>query len=596
MTMNPKKQLPQVTVESWRSSLRIALIYAVFGFIWIIFSDSILSWLVKDPQKLTSIQTYKGWFYVAVTAWLIFVLVRARLLKIEELNRSLREQQEFFRSLIDHSPQAMAVLTMNGDVQNINERFTDLFGYTQEDCPTFEAWQGLTQRDADDRATARIGWEQFASEFLGKDTQAPPFEVKITCKTGTVRDIRCHLRQIGAVAVLTFEDVTDIKNMWKERLDLEAKMAQSNRLESLGVMAGGIAHDFNNILAAIVGFGEMAQMDSPADGSARDSIDKVLAASDRARDLVRQILIFSRRNDQQLKPIDLAQTVEEALSLVTVTLPPTVEIRRMIDPNAGVVLADQTQINQIVFNLCTNSYHAMTEGVGVLVVEVSPCDRSDLKVSTLADLEPGPLVRLRVTDDGSGMDEKTQSRIFEPFFTTKRVGKGAGMGLSVVHGVVGSHNGAMEVESSPGQGTSISVYLPRQDSTTPIACSEEVKAEGGHERILFVDDEPMLAELGQATLESLGYRVVSVTSASQALDLFRDDPCGFDLLVTDQIMPQMSGTELVREVRAVKPDFPIVMCTGFSDVLDHSLVQNAGMLHKPVTRETLALAVRKALD
>jgi len=600
MIKTPISSEPEGAADSWRSAIRIALIYAAFGFAWIIFSDSILSWFVRDTHRMTSLQTYKGWFYVAVTAWLIFILVRVRLQRIEELNRSLLGQQAFFRSLIDHSPQAMVVVDGEGSFQHVNERFTEIFGYTQDDCPNLEAWWPLAYPDPQARAGIHEDWDRLFSESLETGIPAPPYEAKVTCKTGVVRDIRFHFRQVGGVAVVSFEDMTDIKQMWSERLDLEAKLAQSNRLESLGVMAGGIAHDFNNILTAIVGHSEMVREDLSTEGPARESIGKVLGAADRARDLVRQILAFSRRDKQEFKSLDIASTVNEAMSLVVATLPSSVAVNLEVDPQAGFVLADRTQVNQILFNLCTNAYHSFSDGDGKILVRISTCELGDQRPGGLADLARGPYVRLDVVDNGVGMDEETRNRIFEPFFTTKETGQGIGMGLSVVHGVIGSHGGAIEVESVPGQGTTVSVYFPRQEEGLEQTDAPRIQvAESGRERILFVDDEQILADLGKATLESLGYRVVSVTSAPRALDLFRDDPHGFDLLVTDQTMPQMSGVDLVREFKGLKPDMPIVICTGFSEALDESTaleVGAAGFLQKPFGRETLAAAVRKALD
>ena len=383
----------------------------------------------------------------------------------------------------------------------------------------------------------------------------------------------------------TFQDIT-------ERKQREVDQLQASRLESIGVLAGGIAHEFNNVLTAIMGFTELATLDVPRASPTYGYLQAVLTASHRAKELVQQILTFSRKSHPVRQAVSLPILAQEALSLVRASMPTTIAIESHIDPQAGEVLADPTHLHQILMNLCTNAEHAMRQTGGILEVCVTRVEVHGTGVAH-PTLPPGAYVRLTVRDTGDGIPPEVLAHIFEPFFTTKAIGEGTGMGLAIVHGIVTSYGGTVSVESSPGGGSTFTVDLPRlaQTAKAPPAPAPGEKPPQGHARILFVDDEAPLARLGQEALSVMGYNVVAVVDSGEALDRFRAAPQQFDLVVTDQTMPVMTGTQLAQELRRIRDDIPIVLCTGFSHIVDADRARALGVnafCMKPVNMRDLA--------
>jgi CheY-like chemotaxis protein len=370
-------------------------------------------------------------------------------------------------------------------------------------------------------------------------------------------------------------------------------------METLGTLAGGIAHDFNNILQAIVGCTELAQHVLPADNPAAAYLARVVDGTGRARKLVRQILTFSRQDEPERRRIPVEKVVDESLALLRATLPSTIEIRRSGGPG-GSVLADPTQLQQVLMNLCTNAQHAMEESGGVLDVAVERV-QIDVEMSrTQPPLEPGPAVLLRVRDTGCGMSEEIKERIFEPFFSTRDVGRGTGLGLSVAHGIVASHGGAITVESTPGRGTTFHVYLPEAEPALHSVApgGEAVGLPGRPCRILYVDDEESLLVAGKGLLERYGHEVTVKTDGAEALEAFRADPDGFDVVITDQTMPRLTGAQLTRELRALRPDLPVVITTGYSETVDSESIREVGAaayLAKPFGARELVRVLRDVL-
>ena len=392
-------------------------------------------------------------------------------------------------------------------------------------------------------------------------------------------------------------DVTEKLRLQQERDKLEAQLRQAQKMEAIGTLAGGIAHDFNNILGIIMGFAEMSLMDHEKKGEHPGELDQILKAADRAKDLVRQILAFSRQGEQEPRALQMSVVIKEALKMLRASLPTTIDIRQEVG-SKGVVNADPTQIHQIVMNLCTNAAHAMRAHGGLL--EVKLLDENLDRQVPHPDLLPGPYVKLLVRDTGCGINRDIHERIFDPFFTTKTLGEGTGLGLSVVHGIVTSYGGAITVQSEPGKGSAFSVYLPRIEISLGKPLDEaSCTLPTGSERVLFIDDERLLAELAAQMLTPLGYEVTTQTNGWEALTLFRGDPSAFDLVITDQTMPRMTGADLAKELLQVRSNIPIILCTGFSESITREGAIEIGireLLMKPLALKDLAETIRQVLS
>jgi len=385
-----------------------------------------------------------------------------------------------------------------------------------------------------------------------------------------------------------------------EHVKLESQLRQTQKMEAIGTLAGGIAHDFNNILTAILGYGEMVMLQLPPDSPLREQQAQVVKAGERARELVKQILSFSRRTEQKLQPLLVQYIVKEALKLLRASLPSTIQIQENVDVGCGPVLADPSQIHQVIMNLCTNAFQAMLVRGGVMKVALTPVAYAEIDLAERGKLLPGPYLELLVSDTGCGMSEGVRERVFEPFFTTKITGQGTGLGLSVVHGIVTDLGGVVRVDSMPGCGASFRVYLPLVEKGGPeVSPKVDKEVSRGRETVLVLDDEEEIVLLQKSVLEKLGYRVLPYTDSSVALAAFKSAPADFDLIVTDMTMPNLTGAELVPEVLRARPGMPIILCTGFSELIDEEKAKALGVREfriKPVKNDELAEVVRKVLD
>ncbi|MFH1217941.1 MAG: PAS domain S-box protein [Pseudomonadota bacterium] len=405
----------------------------------------------------------------------------------------------------------------------------------------------------------------------------------------------------------TFESVADKiaididrKIAGREKEELQKQVRQMQKMEAIGTLAGGIAHDFNNILTAILGFGDLLKYELHDNSNAQECLEQILLAGKRARDLVKQILAFSRQTEHERQPLHAHLVIKEAVKLLRASIPSPITINENIDSQCGTIMADPTEIHQIVMNLCTNAYHAMQHHGGTLKIELRKMEVAKEITKFSPGMEEGKYVRLRVTDTGQGMDSATLERIFEPYFTTKKIGEGTGMGLALVHGIVQSLHGGIDVKSAPGRGCTFDVYFPAIESEMSAETSAAMtNFPGGTERVLFVDDEEAVAVFNEIFLKKLGYQVTMTTSSSEALRLFRKNPENFDLVITDQMMPHLTGTELAQKITALRPDIPIILLTGFSHMLTPEQAARMGIRQyamKPLLIDHMAQIIRKALE
>ncbi len=398
--------------------------------------------------------------------------------------------------------------------------------------------------------------------------------------------------------VAVYDDVTERKQAKEASERLEVQLRQAQKMEAISTLAGGIAHDFNNILSAILGYTQLAQMKLEDESEVFDDLHEVLQAAERAKKLIKQILVMARSQEQEKQPIELRLIVKEALKLLRASIPSFIEIRREFEAETGVINGDPTQIHQVLMNLCTNAAHAMAEQGGIL--EVTLRTRAIDAGQNEMHLSPGEYLKLTVRDTGHGMTPDVMEKIFDPYFTTKGPGEGTGIGLSVVYGIVSQHNGAITAESDPGKGTAFHVYLPvMRQQKQAVDQALETPLPTGTERILYIDDEPSLAQMGEKMLARLGYDAVSMTSSTNALAMIKEDPHRFDLVITDTTMPQMPGDILARELMKIRPDMPVIICTGYSSRMSMEKAKTMGIrgfLMKPLDFRELAETIRAVLE
>ena len=537
---------------------------------------------------------------LAQTAALVLqnaALRSAALREAAERTAALRESEERFRGVFDRSPVPIALAELpSGRIVAVNDAILAAWGRTREEILEHTTAElGLWGDESDE---ARIAAE------MQRDGSVS--ELQVQMRTGGDRRatvlVSCVTVTIGGrpFSLTTFRDITAQRRTEEQRQRMEAQMRQAQKMESLGTLAGGIAHDFNNILTGIFGFADIARHELPVGHQAHDWLDQITLCAQRAKELVRQILAFSRKNESDRLPHRLDIVVTEAVQLMRSTLPAMVRLETSIASQTPIVLADATQIHQIVMNLCTNAWHALPEVGGVVRVTLEPCAGAPELAAGLPDFPPGPCVRLAVSDEGSGMSAETLEHIFEPFFTTKETGKGTGLGLAVVHGIVKSHGGAITVHSEEGVGTTFELFFPALNK--PVATLMEVEPASvtvGHgERLLLVDDDPTSGLALGRIAESLNYQVTRCTEPRDALARFAAAPADFDLVIVDLAMPLMPGDLLAKELQRHRPEVPIALISGYIDPSRQASLEQLGIrafIRKPVSREEFATALAGAL-
>jgi PAS domain S-box-containing protein len=507
-------------------------------------------------------------------------------------DRKRAEQERILlATAIEQAAEGITIIDRDGMIQYANPASEHISGYTREEL--IGQNHSILRSSKYDRAFYEAMMDKLArgemwtGQMFNEKKDGTPY--KVEASISPIRD------NTGTIVyyVMIARDVT-------REAELETQLRQVQKMEAIGTLAGGIAHDFNNILAAIMGYTEMALYDAPEGTSGRRNLEQVLKAGYRGKDLVKQIITFSRRRDEERRPMQISPIVKEALKLLRASLPSTIDIRQNIKTQSGMVLADPTQIHQVLMNLISNAAYAMREKGGVLEVSLTDVDiNPDGAAPPHLDLKPGPYLKLTVSDTGRGIEHAIIERIFDPFFTTKKPGEGTGMGLAVVHGIVKSYGGAILVDSETGKGSRFDVFFPRIEGTVLPEVDSAAPMPAGNEHILFVDDEAALADMVKQMLERLGYSVVAMTSSLDALEIFKKKADHYDLVITDQTMPHMAGVDLAKEIMRIRPEIPIILCTGFSEVINAEEAKTFGIrefLMKPFATRALAETIRRALD
>ncbi len=508
---------------------------------------------------------------------------------------SLENSEIRFRSLVETATDAIVSIDTQGCITHWNPGAENIFGYTASETMGKNITI-IVPPNAQEAHSSAFARTLACGQLQHVGTSREVFGLK---KDGTELPIELTLSrwQTGEGVFFTsiIRDITERKQQEETRSRLQAQLNQAQKMEAIGVLAGGIAHDFNNILGAIMGYAEMARDDSPDGSQVAGDLDKVLTAANRAKELVKQILGFSRQSTTDRIPIQIQPLISESLKMLRASIPTTINISENIDPRCGVVLAEPTQVHQITMNLCSNAFHSMEETGGKLTVALNTVLIDPLE--KLGSVKPGEYVELTVSDTGRGIGPDIIENIFDPYFTTKEVGKGTGMGLSITHGIITSYGGTITVESILGRGTTFRVYFPviQEEPKKPESIE---KALPGKERILFLDDEEVLTQMGKVMLERLGYTVTAYTKSIEALAHFIRDPQKFDLVITDQTMPTMTGIDLARRMLQIRPDLPIIICTGYSNLVSEESAKIMGIkafVLKPLTRDAIGRLAREVL-
>lgn len=524
------------------------------------------------------------------------VTLEAKLAELQETQTALSKSERKFRAIFNQTFELMGLLAPDGILLDANQTVLLFCNVCESEVIGSYFWETPWWSYSEEQRT-RIR-SAVAQAAAGETVR---FEAIYQENNARLHFIDFSLKPLmgdnGNVVMLIAEgrDITANKK-------LENDLRQAQKMEAIGTLAAGIAHDFNNILTSIVGNTEMALEKLPEGDPVRRNIERVRLSGFRATDLVKQILTFSRQTEQECLPVQLTEIVTEVLKLLRSTLPSTIDICIDINipPESSIVMAASTQLHQVMMNLCTNAAHAMRSDGGQLSVGLHEVMADYSLLSRYPNLKPGPLINISVTDTGHGMDSSTITRIFDPYFTTKKAGEGTGLGLSVTHGIIQNLGGAISVYSEQGKGTTFQIYLPRACENAKHSVADQVVTiPTGKERILFVDDEQILVDMVEEMLMPLGYHITAGTNSIDILERFRADPFAYDLVVTDMTMPGLTGRELTKELLAIRPDIPVIICSGYTEFINDEEVRSAGIrdfLMKPYSTTSLSTAVRMVLD
>ncbi len=508
---------------------------------------------------------------------------------------ALASSEAQLRSLQDNIPIGLFRSTIEGRMLFANPTLLQIMGFESRDAFLKTNAQQLYLNPDDRRKMTedleRVGTVQNRRIHLKRQDGSPLWAHVHVKMVQNPEDGTVHMD--GAI-----QDISPLIEAEEEKQRLESQLRQAQKMETIGTLAGGIAHDFNNILAAISGFCELALEDATAESIQADNLQWALEATNRATGLVRQILAFARQSDEKKHPVRVDLIIKETIKFLRSTLPSTIEVRENIKSEA-VVMADPTQLHQVIANLCSNAGYAMRNTGGALTIQLQEVTLETTRTDHGRHIKSGKHLKLSIIDTGHGIPAETLARIFDPYFTTKPQGEGTGIGLSVVQGIIHSHGGFVTVDSAPDKGTRCDVHLPIVDEQALANIETPAAIIGGDEHILMVDDELSIINMGKQILERLGYTVTSCCDAQEALALFETSPQAFDLVITDLTMPKMTGDQLARKMVAIKPDLPLILCTGYSNQRTHYRAAGFGVnaiIYKPLIKRELAETIRRLLD
>lgn len=556
-----------------------------------------------------------------------------------EIESRLREREEYFRAVFQTANDAIITIDHLGTIIFWNNGAETIFGYKPRDIVGWSCSKLMPKRfrHLHEAGVARFDPKNSSKlscgtlELVGLHKKGHEFIIELSLAswnvgeeyffTGIIRDISDRkeleknlklvhdnledlVEQRTSELALKHEELiketTDRLQVDKEKEELEDLLRQSQKMEAIGTLAGGIAHDFNNILAAVMGYTELVISDLPEKSSYLHDLNQVLNAGHRAKELVQQILTFGRKSNQELRPLRIQLIAKEVIKLIRSSIPTTIEIKHNIDESCQNVLADPTQIHQVIMNLCTNAYYAMKNSGGLLDISLQPIELNQESLNNKTKLKPGSYLKLEISDTGIGISKDVQDKIFEPYYTTKAQGEGTGLGLAVVHGIINSLKGDITLNSNPGIGTAFQVYLPvAKETTQPVQKIVSSPPVNGIERIIVVDDDDNIVKMHTAMLTKLGYDVTGFVKSIDALDTFKKAQNDFDMIITDMTMPKMTGAELARQIFAIRPNMPVILCTGFSELINEEKAKEMGIckyLLKPVGKLELSKAIRDVLD
>lgn len=510
--------------------------------------------------------------------------------------KALQQSTHRYKTLFEGANDAIFLFDLEDRIRDANRVACERLGYSHPQLLNMSPMDISTAEEAVMwpkrlQQLRKIGYLIYETVYRAKNGRLIPIEVSSRV---------IEFDEEPSILIIA-RDISDRKEAEKEKIQLQLQLRQAQKMEAIGTLAGGIAHDFNNILQAIIGYTEITLFQIKEQTKAKDSLNEIIKACDRAKDLINQILSFSRRKEQKRKPIQISLMVKEVLKLIKASFPATIDIRQNIHPDSGMVEADPIQIHQIMMNLCTNAYHAMREKGGTLEVVLRPVEILSESAGENPELTPGAYVELVVKDNGYGISADKIDRIFEPYYTTKEMGEGTGLGLAVVHGIIKSYGGAVKVHSQPGKGSAFHVFFPRMIQEIKVAGPGPQKKEnilGGNENILLVDDDQAIVYIVKQMLENLGYNVTAKYSSMDALAHFSSQRNHFDLVITDMTMPKMTGDILAQRISQMRPDIPIILFTGYGDMIAQEKAKALGIrafLMKPLQTRDLARTIREIL-